>query len=50
VQFLWNQVYVDATGEWLEVGVIAPDPDRQAAFDAEFGDRVVRLVPRLRPI
>jgi len=50
VQFLWNQVYVDATGEWLEVGVIAPDPDRQAGFDTAYGEGVVRLVPQLRPL
>ena len=50
VQFLWSAVYADVTGEWVEAGVIAPDPARQAAFDAEWGAGVVRLVPALRPI
>jgi hypothetical protein len=50
VQFMWSAVVVDATGEWVEAGVIAPDPERQAAFDAEWGAGVVRLVPQLLPI
>ena len=40
----------DAAGEWVVAEVIAIDPDRQAAFDAAFGEDVVRLIPRLRPI
>jgi hypothetical protein len=50
VQFMWSAVVVDATGEWVEAGIIAPDPERQAAFDAEWGPGVVRLVSQLRPI
>ncbi len=50
IQFLWSFVNSDLRGEWVEAGVIAPDPDRQAAFDAEFGDGVVRLVPILQPV
>ena len=50
VKFLWSQVYSDATGEWVEAGVITPDPDRQAAFDQQYGEGVVRLTPRLRAI
>ena len=37
VKFLWSQVYADATGEWVEAGVIVPDPERQAAFDEQYG-------------
>jgi hypothetical protein len=50
VQFLSTAVMVDATGEWVEAGTIAPDPERQASFDAEFGAGTVRLIPSLRPI
>jgi hypothetical protein len=50
IQFLSIAVQVDAAGESVVAEVIAPDPDRQAAFDAEFGQGVVRLLPRLRPI
>ena len=50
VKFLWSQVYSDASGEWVEAGIITPDPDRQAAFDEQFGEGVVRLTPRLRAI
>lgn len=50
VKFLWSQVYADATGEWVEAGVIVPDPDRQAAFDQQYGEGVVRLTPRLQPL
>jgi hypothetical protein len=48
VKFLWSQVYSDATGEWVEAGVIVPDHERQAAFDQQYGEGVVRLTPRLR--
>ena len=34
VQILSTATYVDASGEWIEAGVIAPDPERQSAFDA----------------
>jgi hypothetical protein len=50
IKFLWSQVYSDATGEWVEAGIITPDPDRQAAFDEQFGEGVVRLTARLRPL
>ena len=50
VQFTWSALYADATGEWLEMGIIAPDPDRQAAFDEQYGPGVVRLTSGLRPI
>jgi hypothetical protein len=50
VKFLWSQVYSDATGEWVEAGVIVPDPERQAAFDEQYGEGVVRLTSRLRPL
>ena len=50
IKFLWSQVYADASGEWVEAGVITPDPDRQAAFDQQYGEGVVRLTPRLRAI
>jgi hypothetical protein len=48
VQLLGTSIYVDASGEWVEAYTIAPDPDRQAAFDAEFGAGVVRLQSRLQ--
>ena len=50
VKFLWSQVYADATGEWVEAGVIVPDPERQAALDEQYGPGVVRLTPRLRAL
>jgi len=50
VKFLWSQVYADATGEWVEAGVIVSDPERQAAFDQQYGEGVVRLTSRLRPL
>ncbi len=50
IKFLWSQVYSDASGEWVEAGVITPDPDRQAAFDDQFGEGVVRLTARLKPL
>jgi hypothetical protein len=50
VKFLWSQVYSDATGEWVEAGVIVPDPERQAAFDEQYGEGVVRLTSRLRQL
>lgn len=50
VKWLWATVQVDATGEWVDVGVIAPDHDRQVAADAQYGDGVVRLTPRLQPL
>ena len=50
IKFLWTQVYSDASGEWVEAGIITPDPDRQAAFDEQYGEGVVRLTPRLRAI
>jgi hypothetical protein len=50
VRYLWSQVYADATGEWVEAGVITPDPDRQAAFDQQYGVGVVRLAARLRSL
>jgi len=50
VQFLSSSVVVDATGEWVEASAIAPDPERQAAFDAEWGPGVVRLVSHLHPM
>ena len=50
VKFLWSQVYADATGEWVEAGVIVPDPERQAAFDQQYGEGVVRLTSRLQPL
>ena len=50
VQILSTATYVDASGEWIEAGVIAPDPERQSAFDAEFGPGVVRMVPLLTPV
>jgi hypothetical protein len=50
VQVLSTAAYVDASGEWIEAGVIAPDPERQSAFDAEFGPGVVRMVPLLTPV
>ena len=50
IQFMWSAVVADATGEWVEAGVIAPDPERQAAFDAEWGPGVVRLVSHLHPM
>ena len=50
VKFLWSQVYADATGEWVEAGIIVPDPERQAAFDEQYGEGVVRLTSRLRPL
>jgi hypothetical protein len=49
-QFMWSALYADATGEWLEMGVISADPDRQAALDQEYGEGVVRLTPGLRPL
>jgi hypothetical protein len=49
-QFLWSNVYADATGEWVEAGVIVADPERQAALDEQYGPGLVRLTPRLRPI
>ena len=50
IQFMWSALYADATGEWLELGTITPEPDRQAAFDEQYGPGVVRLTPRLLPI
>jgi hypothetical protein len=50
LQVLSTAPYVDASGEWIEAGVIAPDADRQSAFDDEFGPGVVRLVPFLAPV
>ena len=50
VQFTWSVLDADATGEWLEMGIIARDPDRQAAFDEQYGPGVVRLTSGLRPI
>ena len=50
VQILSTATYVDASGEWIEAGVIAPDPERQSAFDEEFGPGVVRMIPLLAPM
>ena len=50
IQFLGSGVYVDATGEWVQADIAAPDPDRQAGFDAEFGEGVVRLSSPLHPV
>jgi len=50
LQVLSTAPYVDASGEWIEAGVIAPDADRQSAFDDEFGPGVVRLVAFLAPV
>ena len=50
VQILWTFVHTEASGEWIEAGTIAPDPARQAAFDAEFGPGVVRLKSLLQPV
>jgi hypothetical protein len=50
LKVLWSQVYADATGEWVEAGIIVPDPERQAAFDEQYGEGVVRLTSRLRPL
>ncbi len=50
IQVLTSAIYVDATGEWVEAEIVAPDPARQAALDAEYGDGVVRLRSLLRPI
>jgi len=50
VQFTWSALYADATGEWLEIGTIAPDPERQAALDEQYGPGVVRLTSGLRPL
>jgi hypothetical protein len=49
VKWLWATVQADATGEWVDVGSITPDPERQAAFDAQYGEGVVRITSRLRP-
>jgi hypothetical protein len=35
VQFTSVGIYVDATGEWVQADIAVPDPQRQAAFDAE---------------
>jgi hypothetical protein len=43
-------VYVDATGEWVQADVFVPDPERQAAFDAEYGPGVVRIESPLKPV
>jgi hypothetical protein len=50
VKWLWVTVQVDATGEWVDVGSIAPDPVRQAAFDEQYGAGVVRITSRLQPL
>ena len=50
VQFMWSALYADATGEWLELGTITPEPDRQAAFDEQYGAGVVRLSSGMRPL
>jgi hypothetical protein len=50
MQILSTVTNVDASGEWIEAGVIAPDPERESAFDAEFGPGVVRMVPLLTPV
>jgi hypothetical protein len=50
IQFLSIGTYVDATGEWVEARTFAPEPERQAAFDEQFGPGVVRLVSQLHPV
>jgi len=50
VQLLDAWVHVDASGEWIGAHTIAPDAVRQSAFDAEFGQGVVRLEPVLHPL
>lgn len=50
VHVLSSSIYVDATGEWVEAELVAPDPARQAALDEEYGEGVVRLRSALRPI
>jgi hypothetical protein len=49
IQFTSVAVYVDATGEWVQADIAVPDPQRQAAFDAEYGPGVVRLSSPLKP-
>lgn len=48
IQILSTSLQVDAAGESVLAEIIAPDPERQAAFDAEFGPGVVRLISPLR--
>jgi hypothetical protein len=50
IQFLSIATFVDATGEWVEARTFAPEPERQAAFDEQFGPGVVRLVSQLQPV
>jgi hypothetical protein len=50
VKWLWATVRADPTAEWVEVGTIVPDPTRQAAFDEQYGEGVVRLTARLQPL
>lgn len=50
IQLLGTSTYVDASGEWVEAQTIAPDAERQAAFDAEFGRGIVRLRSILTPV
>ena len=42
-------VMVDVTGEWVEAVSLAPQPELQAEFDAEFGPGLVRLRSMMLP-
>jgi hypothetical protein len=45
-----SAVYVDRTGEWVEVNIVPPDADLQQSLDAELGDGTVRFGSPLRAV
>jgi hypothetical protein len=50
LQILSTEIHVDASGEWIKAETVAPEPERQSAFDEQFGPGVVQLRSRLQPI
>jgi len=50
VRVLSSNVVVDATGEWVEATIVAPNPALQASLAAQFGESAVRIVSTLVPV
>jgi hypothetical protein len=49
VRVLGATAVVDATGEWVEATIIAPDPALQTALDEQYGVGVVQIISMLVP-